>query len=124
MAISQSLSDFKDLPGIMNNLGFFIGLRSEKEERDLWQESFGFPDGIKALAADAKSIMKRYSEALLILKEGDGWIGNLVSIHPTTRDYYSFTTDEQDLIRLKHAIEEFGSLDDALKQLDLAKDLL
>ena len=108
LLITQSYADVIDIPGIVNNAPMMFGLKVNAQERELWQRSLKLPEDVMTLAQRVTSEKGNFAEALCIIRRGDGYVGNIIAIHPTKTDYWTFTTDNVDKAKREAKIEEHG----------------
>lgn len=115
--VTQSRSDVADHPDITRNLNLFFGLASDAEERESWRKAMNLSKRATELSADVTNVKGEFAEALSVLKRGDRYVGHIVALHPTQRDYWTFTSDPVDVAKRDRAVAEHGSLDAALPSL-------
>ncbi len=118
LLITQSYDDVKDIPGIVNNAPMMFCLKVNADEREKWQKSLKLSDDVMTLAEKVTSQKGDFTEALCIFRRGDGYVGSIIAIHPTKADYWTFTTDNVDKAKREAKIEEHGSLDLAMRELE------
>jgi len=119
LLITQSYDDVKDnIPGIVNNAPMMFCLKVNADEREKWQRSLKLSDDVMTLAEKVTSQKGDFAEALCIFRRGDGYVGSIIAIHPTKADYWTFTTDNVDKAKREAKIEEHGSLDLAMRDLE------
>jgi conjugal transfer ATP-binding protein TraC len=118
LLVTQSYDDVKDIPGIVNNAPMMFCLKVNAQERELWARALKLPKDVIDLAERVNSVKGEYTEALCIFRRGDGYVGNIIAVHPTKMDYWTFTTDNADKAKREAKIEEHGSLDRAMPELE------
>lgn len=116
-AVSQSYADFAHNPGIVNNVQNLLFLKSNADERELWKRSLNLPQGVIDLAAQVTNIKGQFSEALCLVKRGERYEGNIIALHPTPLDYWTFTTDNQDRQKREAMLRQYGSVERGLKEM-------
>jgi type IV secretory pathway VirB4 component len=114
-AISQSYADFAHNPGIVNNVQNLLLLKSNADEREVWKRSLNLPQAVIDLAAQVTNVKGQFSEALYLIKRGERYEGNIIALHPTKLDYWTFTTDYQDKLKRQEMLAFHGSLEKALE---------
>jgi conjugal transfer ATP-binding protein TraC len=119
-AISQTLEHFRDMPTIGNNIHHLLLFKSNADERKRLQAHFNLPQHLVDLATQVTNSKGHYSEALCLVKKGDVFQGNIIALHPTQLDYWTFTTDSQDKARREEMLGQNGTLQQAVKQLEAA----
>ena len=118
LLVTQSFADVKDVPGIVNNAPMIFGLKVNAGERELWQRLLKLPQEVMDLAAKVTSQKNVFSEILCVFRRGDGYVGNIIALHPTPTDRWMLTTDNADKAIREAKIEEHGSLDRAMPDLE------
>ncbi|MGL4609060.1 MAG: VirB4 family type IV secretion system protein [Trueperaceae bacterium] len=119
-AISQSYADFANNPGIVNNVQNLLFLKSNADERELWKRSLNLPEGVISLAAQVTSAKAQFSEALYLVRRGEQFEGNIISLHPTPLSHLLFSTNHEDKAKRSALLEQYGTLENAVKQLEVA----
>lgn len=123
-SVSQSYEDFKDLPGITNNTEMFFGLRSSEAERNLWASELRLPERTRHELAQVRQVKGEYGEMFCMFRRQSGWEGGIVAVHPTLADYWTFTTDADDMTKRDRMIELKGGLRPAIVALSRGEDVL
>jgi len=118
LLVTQSFADVKDIPGIVNNAPMIFGLKVNAGERDLWQRILKLPKEVMELAEKVTSQRGVFTEILCIFRRGDGYVGNIIALHPTQADRWTFTTDNVDKATREAKVKEHGSLDRAMPDLE------
>lgn len=115
-SISQSILDFAEVRGIIQNTSyFFLGINPKQQEHDAVQEILRVPDSLKEALASLRMVRGQYSEwVFYTLIEGKPE-GEVLRVEPSKLEYWIYTTNPQDMARRKALMAEGKSILEAAK---------
>jgi len=107
-SVSQSIMDFAEVRGIVQNTTyFFLGILPA-EEHDAVQRLLGVPDSVKEGLKSLTMVKGKYSEFVAyVLLEGQPE-GEIIRVEPSPLEYWLYTTNPSDMARRRQVMEERG----------------
>ncbi|MDR6218516.1 TraC family protein [Deinococcus soli (ex Cha et al. 2016)] len=116
-AVSQSLQDFMNIPGILQSTSYYFVGKLPGETglvRDLLKLDGKAIEQFESLANQKGE----YSEFLAWIRKEDGIEGDIIRLEPSPLEYWTFTTNRDDEFRREEVIKQHGGdLIRALKSL-------
>ncbi len=114
-SISQSILDFAEVRGIIQNTSYFFLGMTPKQEHDAVQETLGVPDSVKEALASLRMVRGQYSEWVFYTFIEGKPEGEVLRVEPSKLEYWIYTTNPQDMARRKALMAEGKSILEAAK---------
>lgn len=115
-AVSQSLQDFAEVRGILQNTSsFFLG-RLPGEDKEV-AEILGLPDSAQEAFRSLSGRRGRYAEFMAWIRREDRLEGDVIRVEASREEYWLFTTNPLEVERRSQAVREYGSLLKAVEAL-------
>ena len=116
--LSQNLDQFSD--AMFNNANFHLGFPSKISERRTWLARWSLPESVIGLAKQAHKVNGEYSQALCFMRDGDGVVGDIVTIYPNKYDLRVLDSEKDRVAQLRQAAERTGDVFAAIDELEAA----
>lgn len=113
-AISQSPHDFAQIPGILDNANTFL-LGPTSIDKEMWKAI-----GLEGPPSEYQNLSQhkgKFSEFLLLQRTSAGLQGEVIRIESDPETYWALTTDPNDMAKRQKAIEQMGTLEEAISEL-------
>lgn len=115
-AVSQSLQDFAEVRGILQNTSsFFLG-RLPGEDKAL-AEILDLPNSALEAFRSLSGRKGQYAEFMAWIRREDRMEGDLIRVEASPEEYWLFTTNPLEIERRNRAVQEQGSLTRAIEVL-------
>lgn len=107
-SVSQSLGDFTQIRGIVQNTTFFFLGKLPAEEHELIEDVLGAPPSVKDALASLKVVRGQYSEFVAYVNLGTRPEGEVIRVEPSKLEYWIYTTNPSDMALRKQVMEQRG----------------
>jgi len=115
-AVSQSLQDFAEIRGILQNTSsFFLG-RLPGEDKAL-SEILDLPDSALEAFRSLSGRKGKYAEFMAWIRREDRMEGDVIRVEASPEEYWLFTTNPLEIEQRNRAVQEQGSLLKAIEVL-------
>lgn len=105
-SVSQSIQDFAEVRGIIQNTTyFFLGILP-KEEHDAVERLLGVPESVKNALASLQMVRGKFSEFVSYIYLEGKPEGEVIRVEPSKLEYWLYTTNPQDMARRRKLMEE------------------
>lgn len=116
--ISQKLTDFLAIPGIVENASlFFLSKLKGDEENKAIQNALKMPDAAMRIYQNLKVVPRKYSEFLVWEAAGNESQGDVIRVILSPVEYWTFTTNNDDKAKRNKYVQQYGSLSRAIEKL-------
>lgn len=113
LAVSQSLQDFAEVRGILQNTGsFFLG-RLPGEDQAVAQ-ALDLPESALEAFRSLSGRKGKYAEFMAWIRREDRMEGDVIRVEASPEEYWLFTTNPLEIERRDQAVREHGSLLNAI----------
>jgi conjugal transfer ATP-binding protein TraC len=107
-SVSQSILDFAEVRGIIQNTTYFFLGRLPEEEHKAIVEILGAPEPIKRALASLRMIRGKYSEWIAYTFLEGRPEGEVIRVEASPLEYWIYTTNPADMARRKSLMQEKG----------------
>ena len=116
-SISQSVTDFTRVDGLLTNVSYFyIGILPDAE-RQVLHNALKVPQSVTEAISELQMIRGQYSEWVAYTIEAGRPQGEVLRVEASPLSYWLFTTDPVDMARRKELAERYGSMLEAVREL-------
>lgn len=107
-SVSQSLADFTQIRGIVQNTTYFFLGKIPATEYPLIKEVLGAPPTVQEAMASLRMVRGEYSEFLTYVNLGTQAQGEIIRVEPSKLEYWIYTTNPSDMARRNQLAQERG----------------
>lgn len=107
-SVSQSLGDFTQIRGIIQNTTYFFLGKLPAEEHQLIEEVLGVPPSVKEALASLRVVRGQFSEFVAYVTLGTRPEGEVIRVEPSKLEYWIYTTNPSDMARRRQIMETRG----------------
>jgi hypothetical protein len=106
--VSQSILDFAEVRGIIQNTTYFFLGRLPEEEHKAIVEILGAPEPIRRALASLRMIRGKYSEWIAYTFLEGRPEGEVIRVEASPLEYWIYSTNPADMARRKSLMREKG----------------